>query len=292
MKSVHIVGLMVAAGAFGAVAGGVTGALSAPEPATGNSVLLDRLGDLTSGVEALRDTAAENRNAVADVNERVIAVELAMSRRAEQRPPIAPSGDAAEGEAAGWASGSAPVLVRGGSDELTAGMREMLASSLGDMKAAREAAEGAQERFAKSMKIRALPEDERWQYAADTLGLNSVQIDELRTAHTTMQDALKDAVTESTTTGSGGGTVMFRQVDGTKMAEAKTAFNERVDNALNDDQKKAWRDEGFANAMGGGRRNRIRMRAVHLGGGGDGGSFEFTGTQAIEIEINDDSDEK
>lgn len=256
MKASHLVGLVVVAGAFGAIAGGVAGAFSMSPAETEDSVLLTRLSDVAKGIDALRDAAAENRDAVADVSERIVAVELEVARQASARESArrtagVPGLTVPEWTTQGGPGGEPPPGVRDAialrTADLTARMKDM------------RAATGMQHRFAKGMKIRAMPEEERWQYAADTLGLNSVQVDEIRGATDVLQEAIKGAVTKSTTTTAGGATVMFHRVDGAKMAEARKTFSERVDNALNDEQKKSWKEEGFANAMGRGRRTSLNF---------------------------------
>jgi hypothetical protein len=290
MKTVHIAGLMLAAGVFGFLAGGVAGVVSSPEPKTADTVLLDRLTGIAKGVDALRDAAAENRNAVADVRERVVAVELEMDRR-KNAPPVAEASDPIK----------MPIVVRGGpgliAERGSPGDDPVkVAARLGDMRAAADAAakaaDGLQARFAKTMKIRAMPEDERWEYAAETLGLNSVQVDELRAAQETMNEAMKEATTSTTTTTESGSTMVFRQVDGNKMAEARKAFGERVDTVLNDEQKKAWNDEGFGSAMGGGPgSHRIRLSGgvrMSSDGAGSAREIEIVEAETIEIEVDDE----
>jgi hypothetical protein len=300
MKPVHIAGLLVAAGALGALAGGAAGVFSSPEPASRDTVLLDKLAEIAEGVDALRDSAAANRDAVADVRERVVAVEMEMDRR-KNAPPAIPVDEASSGTV----GGATPIVMHGGLESLDpetmkrigaakAQMEADLAKRMGDMEAAAKvSAVAAQAGFEKSLRIRSMSEDERWQHAADTLGLNSVQVDELRAAHGTLQEAMEQATTTTTTTTDSGGTMVFKQVDGTKMAEAREAFDERVDTVLNEEQKKAWRDEGFRGAMRGGRAaNRIRLSGFRrsTGGGADAGGavgIEFVGTEAIELEVDD-----
>ncbi len=283
MKASHLVGLVVVAGAFGAVAGGVAGAFSTSPAETEDSVLLTRLSDVAKGIDALRDAAAANRDAVADVSERIVAVELEVARQASEREAGRPTAGVPGVTVPEWTIQSGP----GG--EPPPGVRDAISVRTADLDGRLwdvRSATGMQQRFAKGMKIRAMPEEERWQYATDTLGLNSVQVDEIRGATEVLQEAMKSAVTKSTTTTANGGTVMFHQVDGAKMAEARKTFSERVDNALNDEQKKSWNEEGFANAMGAGRRNRFRfsgdVRVRNLEAD-PGGTLEISATESIEI---------
>ena len=53
MKSIQLLGLLVAAGAFGAVAGGTVGALTQPVGDDTNSVVLERLDEIARSVDTL-----------------------------------------------------------------------------------------------------------------------------------------------------------------------------------------------------------------------------------------------
>jgi len=237
MKSLQILGLLVAAGAVGAVAGGLVGAFSDRPAPAGNDLLLERLDELARNVDALRDAAGASRDDVADLRERLVAVELELADRPATSIPIAGAPDALPGAAA-------PDLT---AEELTADLerrRHDMELRARDMELAAGRAAEMKDRMLKGLRIRALPEEERWQLAADTLGLNSVQVDEIKAAHAELQEALKEAVVEETTEADGGA-LRFRRVDGNKMREAREAFQARVDHALNDEQKEAWRDEGF-----------------------------------------------
>lgn len=276
MKSTQMLGLLVAAGALGAVAGGAVATMTERTDEGPDTALVARLDEVVRGVESLREAAGDLRNDVADVRERIVAVELELSRRRSlpSTAAVVPEGSE-EGAAA----------PDGMSDEVkTALLRARaldLEKRIADVAAAVPQATAMKERFTKGMRIRAMPEDQRWQHAADTLGLNSVQVDELKAAHQELQDGLKAAIVEETTE-AGGGVTTFRRVDGNKMRDAQQAFQSRVDNALNDEQKKAWHDEGFGHAMGRSRGAAFiaprRLRAVDVGSG-DG----RTGTATIEI---------
>ena len=287
MKSAHVLGLLVAAGAFGAVAGGLVGSFSAPGDTGPDPVVTERLAEIARGVESLRDSASDARNDIADVRERLVAVELELSRRAAAGTPVASRPDA-DGEI-----NATPGAIQSGADvdelrRALTGRAADLTARMVDMEAAASEASATQARFAKGMKIRAMPEDERWEYAAETLGLNTVQVGEIRAAHADLQEGLKAAVVEENTE-SDGRAITFRRVDGNKMREAQSTFQARVDNALNDEQKKAWADEGFVHAMGRSRGTMWvsprRMRAVDVdtdGRGTGSGTIEIVTTETLE----------
>jgi hypothetical protein len=281
MQTTHILGLLVAAGALGAVAGGVVGTMAEQRDSGPDSVLTARLDEVVDGVEDLRDSAADLRNDVADVRERLVAVELELSRRASMPTPIA---DSPQGDIAA----ATPDMTPAEREAAKAALRRStldLEKRMADVELATARAMEMKERFSKGMKIRAMPEDERWQYAADTLGLNSVQVDELKAAHEELQEGMQAAIVEETNE-SNGSTFTFRRVDGNKMREAQEAFQSRVDNALNDEQKKAWADEGFAHAMGRSRGvmafSPRRIRATDGGSEVSTGTIEIVTTETIE----------
>lgn len=273
MKPVALLGLLVVTGALGAVAGGVVGTLAERRDEGPDAALLARLDEVTRAVDALRASAAELRDGVADVRERVVAVELEMSRRAAGPMPLVDaSGDDDLATAA-----TDPAAVRAALNRRTVELERRLAD-------AEAATLATKERFTKGLKIRAMPEDERWQYTADTLRLNSVQVDEIRAAHTELQEGLKAAIVEETNE-TAAGTMTFRRVDGNRLREAQEAFQARVDNALNEEQKEAWNEEGFSQAFG---RSRNALwvsapRRVRETGGGE----EPAGTATIEIVTGD-----
>lgn len=277
MKPLQILGLLVAAGALGAVAGGLVGAFSQRAEPAGDDPVMDRLDELARNVDALRDAAGAARDDVADLRERLVAVELEIADRPSTPTPVAGTGETLAGAAA---PDRTPEDVAA---DLARSARDMELRAR-DMELAADRAVEMRDRLVKGLRIRAMPEEERWQYAADTLRLNSVQVDEIKAAHTELQEALKEAVVEETTE-TGGGTMTFRRVDGNKMRSARDAFQSRVDNALDSEQKKAWRDEGFDAAFA--RRSgmptfRIRgatAEPVDLSGGASAPSIEIVTTE-------------
>ncbi len=275
MKPVQMLGFLVVAATLGAVAGGAVGILSGDRDAGPDPLLMDRLDEIGRNMDALRTSANAARDDVADVRERLVAVELDLSER-ESRAGAVPGAAAAPSADPDAAAAAAPEAS---ADDALRALRRGLPGHerrVIDM----TSAIAGQERFVKGMKIRAMPEDERWRYAAEKLGLNSVQVDELRAAQAVLQEGLKEAVVEETTE-SGGGSITFRRVDGNKLREVQSAFRARVDNALNDDQKKAWKDEGFSHAMGRSR-GAVWMRAPRIRArtAADGNA---AGTATIEI---------
>ena len=83
MTRMQIVGVLGVAAALGAVAGGgVTVLGSGGAETEADDVVIERLEDLQGRVNGLRDAVGESRDALADVRERVVAVELELSHAA------------------------------------------------------------------------------------------------------------------------------------------------------------------------------------------------------------------
>ena len=156
MKSAHILGLLVAAAAFGAVAGGIVGSLTEAPESGHDAGMAERLSEIARGVESLRDSASDARNDIADVSERLVAVELELSRRAGAGTPVAtlPGGEDAINATPDAIAADADVeeIRRALSRQATD-----LKARMVDMRAAAAAASATQDRFAKGMKILSMP---------------------------------------------------------------------------------------------------------------------------------------
>jgi hypothetical protein len=244
MTGLQIVGVLGVAAALGAVAGGAVAVLgSGADTTDADSAIIERLDDLQGRVNGLRDGVAESRDAVADVRERVVAVELELSHRAA---PTA--GAVARGE-----DPNATIPLGTLSEERVAtDTARAVRKALGQFKNQRWA--DVQKHFADAMKLRAMPEDERWGKAEEDLGLTTVQVDELRDAHADFEEARTAAISEEEVTVGEGIRTRVRRADSKKLAAAKAELERRVDNTLNSEQKKAWSDKGYSTAFGGGPR--------------------------------------
>ena len=113
---------------------------------------------------------------------------------------------------------------------------------------------GSAERFRKMRELRKLTEEERWAKTREALGLTPYQEDELKGALKERGEALREAMktTEVSTGGDGSTAIAIAMPDPEKMREARRTYDDRVANALNTEQAKKWRDEGYESAMGGG----------------------------------------
>lgn len=113
-----------------------------------------------------------------------------------------------------------------------------------------EAATSALGGMLKGFELRRLPEAERWQKAREDLNLTSYQEDELKAANTALDADMKDAMVRETRDTKNGGKLTIARTDPTKMLAARKRYDERVDNALDTDQRKKWRENGYSNAFG------------------------------------------
>ncbi len=102
----------------------------------------------------------------------------------------------------------------------------------------------------KSFELRRLPEAERWQKARTDLGLNDTQVNELQAAVAERDQALKDALQLDRDETTGDTQLRVHRLDPSKAMEANAAYRRRVENTLNEDQRKSWRDDGFDSAFG------------------------------------------
>jgi hypothetical protein len=102
----------------------------------------------------------------------------------------------------------------------------------------------------KGMQLRRLPEAERWQKAQDELNLTGSQVEDLKAATQRLDDDMKSSMVEETRTTDSGATLTVRKTDAVKSVEARKRYQESVDAALDTEQRKKWKNDGFANAFG------------------------------------------
>jgi len=102
----------------------------------------------------------------------------------------------------------------------------------------------------KSFELRRLPEEERWAKARDEVGLTRVQEDEIRAALAERDQAIEESMNVERDEDDGNTRISIRSMDFAKTSAANEAYRKRVDNTLNDNQKKSWRESGYDNAFG------------------------------------------
>lgn len=113
------------------------------------------------------------------------------------------------------------------------------------------------ERFRRMQELRSLPEEERWQKAREALGLTLYQEEELKAASKEHAESHREAMkitTQETKSAYGTSTqaISIAMPDMEKMREARKRYDDRVSQALNAEQAKKWREEGYEGALGAG----------------------------------------
>lgn len=103
------------------------------------------------------------------------------------------------------------------------------------------------------LRMRMLPEAERWAKAKEELNLTDGQVDLIKRAAADRDAAMKDAmqVTKEGETGRGG-RISIRSLDPAKATAAQEAFKSTVNQTLDDGQKKTWKEKGYDHAFGSG----------------------------------------
>ncbi len=189
-------------------------------------VLEANLGNAVAETARLRETLAAETKASGEARDRLASLEK----------------DAAPGEA-GWTearSGRKFDLGNG----LRAEAAHVLVSGLG-------------ERFRKMNDLRALPLEDRWAKAREDLGLTTTQEEELKSAIKERDDGMLEVVRAALkeaqpADGAGAQLTKERFLDLEKTQENRRRYNDRVNQTLNVDQQKKWREEGYEGALGGG----------------------------------------
>jgi hypothetical protein len=102
----------------------------------------------------------------------------------------------------------------------------------------------------KGFELRKLPKEERWAKAQEDLNLSPNQVDDLKSAAADFDEEMKGAMVTEKTEAGNGGTFTVRRTDFEKAAAARKRYQERVDQSLDTDQRKKWKDDGYANAFG------------------------------------------
>ncbi len=106
----------------------------------------------------------------------------------------------------------------------------------------------------KSIKLRQLQPHERWDKAREVLDLNDVQVDEIRNA-IEERDGGYESATQIDHVDTDNGPETHTEVDERAVEDADRLYAERIDRALTEEQRDAWRNEGFSQSFG-----RVRPR--------------------------------
>jgi hypothetical protein len=271
-----LAGTAVAAGGAGVAAAVVMG--GAPDDGADRTArILDRLDELDRSLDGTRTALDQNREAIDELGDRISSVELQTVGRPGRvdvrhgTAAIAPDGSAPEegafhvstGESGGLEGVELPEGARrffegqAGQEAMKVAMKKLegglagLGGAIATSDGTMLELSGALKGLAESFELRKLPEEERWEKARTDLGLTQNQIDELQAASDERDEALESAMKiERSETSEGGGHLTVKTLDSAKAKEAQDAYRRRVDNNLNDEQRKGWREKGYDRAFG------------------------------------------
>ena len=256
---------LVGAGLVGGGAGVAASVAMAPKAeaplVSANAEILDRLKVIEAQLANARTSADESRRTLNEVQERVTKAELRASSQAAATDAAA-AGEAAQvrvgrHRAGHVMEGDAKASGMTFEDVDLADLGGQIAVQLGDELGKLDGMDGELGDFAGQLqslqngfKLRELPEAERWQKAADELGLTPNQVEEMKRAVADRDTAMKDAMTKETKTGPKGGTITIQRPDPGKAAHAEAAYHDRVNATLSEQQKKDWGSKGYDHAFG------------------------------------------
>ncbi len=232
-----------------------------PEAAasSANAEILDRLKAMEGQLAEAKKAADDSRRTLLEVQDRVTKAEIREAQSPANTGPVRPAGATKtfrmghHGAQAGTdASASNGTIEFGG--EAADGLGEAIALQLGDELGKIDIdlgdAAGQLAALQNGIKLRQLPEADRWQKAKDELGLGWNQVEDLKKAIADRDTAMKDAMTKETKTGPNGGKITIQRPDAAKAAHADAAYHDRVNATLNEQQKKDWDSKGYDNAFG------------------------------------------
>lgn len=282
MTAKELLLVLVVAGAAGAAAALAAGIVDEPAPTPSDPAsakILERLDRIENAIAASREDATRAREAAADLAERVASVETAQRTAAPGGVPSLASPEAGRpGRAArpriSWGGKEGEQVISLGAGEplkLEGGvaLTHVLPTIEHELSGIGDELRGMSNGF----RLRGLPEDKRWEQAKADVGLSDTQVENLKRAVEERDAAMKDAfAVEEETSAAGGATLSIRRMDPEKASTAQANYRKKVDDTLDQTQRKSWREKGYDHAFG-----------KH---GAGGGNAVFV---ARSIEVHDDS---
>ncbi len=278
MNAKEMTPVLVLAALIGGAAGAAAALSLAPKEKADASPSPDTAARLKSAEQDLAAAKAEieaTRKQLVELRERTASAEMSIAKNAaavaaaEKKPGgrmirvgrgAAGAGEKSDG---GKSEATAPQTIELGDGAMSIaldGLGEQLGQLNGDL-----ASLGA------GVELRKLPEDQRWQKAKDDLGLTWNQVEDLKKAVADRDAAMKDAKTTETKPGTDGGTITVTRSDPAKAAHAQADYQDRVNAALSDEQKRNWRSKGYDNAFGSGGFGQTMVMSVNLTNDKSGG---------------------
>jgi hypothetical protein len=252
-----LVGAGLVGGGAGVAANLAVGQKTDTAAAAPTAEVVDRLKAIEAQLAQAKASAEESRRTMLEVQDRVTKAELAASRQAAAPETAAgPAGTKTvrigrHAARAGDSGAQAGVVL---DDAAVADLGGQIALNLGDElgKLDGDMGEfaGQIDSLRNGLKLRALPEADRWQKAKDDLGLTWNQVEDLKKAVADRDAAMKDAMTKETKAGPNGGTITIQRPDAGKAAHAEAAYHDRVNATLSEQQKKDWGAKGYDHAFG------------------------------------------
>jgi hypothetical protein len=257
-----LVGAGLVGGAAGAGASLATAPKVEPPDTTASDLLAARLKAAETQLAEARSALDASRKSLNELQERVTASEL---KAAAQAADVAAAAPKIGGKRLRLGRGGA-VAVDGdkGPDDkelaevLGAIDFEQLGGNVGIQLG--KAFEGLGEQlgaqgplggFVEGMKLRQIPEAQRWDKARDELNLSWSQVEELKKAVADRDAAVKEATSVEKKTGPAGGALTIQRVsDPGKIAHAQAAYHDKVKSTLDEGQRKSWNSKGYDHAFG------------------------------------------
>lgn len=261
--------IAIVAGATAGIAGGMIRGADTSE-ADANAALTAQLDKIESRLAATLDELKESRTELADLKDRVSAAETA-ARDVQQA--FKDGGGTLDGESPrpGRARRTATVTGPDGK-ELPVGVKRLPLRSgeMGGFSFSTDGADGegnvemvlgspeiqgeltkAMQGLTNSFRLRGMPEDKRWEKAREELGLNDGQIDALKQAVAARDAAMKDSMRiEQESNGTDGSRITIRGMDPEKAQVANKAYEDKVNETLDENQRKGWNEKGYSHAFG------------------------------------------
>jgi hypothetical protein len=274
--------LLVLAGTAAAAGAGGIGAAAivadAPADTGPDTAVLEQLDKLQDSLDGTNRIMSESRDEIAGLKRRIDSVEHGLRG---VKPARATSTGRARVDATRHAgaertghgeAGSGALTFSTSDDELQAVAGEQLKVALGKLKEQLSGGEGSPligsvmgadgeplqvatlrgrlVGLQKGFELRRLPEEERWAKAREDVGLTNVQEDEIKSALAERDQAIEESMQIERDEENENGRISIRHMDFEKTRAANEAYRKRVDNTLNDEQKKSWRENGYDNAFG------------------------------------------
>lgn len=241
------------------------GATLAREPAAGAAApddLAARLDRIETALARAAEGQKEAKESVTKLNERVTALQIDVSSAHEESirakaesaatdPKIEPA--ARPGRAKRPLAFPTSGGKDGGKDggTFTVGGLGEGVHNPGELAGIEDVLKARLAGLGEGIRLRMLPEADRWKKAQEELRLTDGQIDNLKAAITARDTAMRESMQIETSNAGGTSNITIRRVDPAKAAVAQQEYDRQVTNVLDSEQKKSWDAKGYNRAFGG-----------------------------------------